>query len=122
MFQLDLHWTFSGLFKYRELGTSLRESKLIPSHWYRDKLLFEQYSAYSTSKNGHSVHSVTLRDRRKSRESPIFAQSEKVEYLQKSLTSPISAWTIHRPTFQLYYVKSWCNSIQQEPRYLSFCS
>ena len=45
----NLHWTVSCLFKYRELGTSLRESKLIPSHWYYDKLLFEQYSSRNTS-------------------------------------------------------------------------
>ena len=61
-------------------------------------------------------------DHRNSRNFRIFAQSEKVEYLQKSLTSPLSAWTIHRPTFQLYCVKIWCNSIQQEPRYYNFCT
>ena len=56
------------------------------------------------------------------RKSPIFAQSEKVKIQQKSLTSPLNAWTINTSIYQLHCVKIWRESTHQEPRYPSFCS
>ena len=37
----------------------------------------------------------------------IFAQSEKVKIQQKSLTSPLNAWTINTSIYQLHCVKIW---------------
>ena len=50
-----------------------------------------------------------------------FRPSEKVQIQQKSLTSSLGAWTIHRPIYQLHCVKIWRRLTQREPRYSNFC-